>query len=169
MSQRTSKRRVLIIDDLEAIHTDFRRVLCPPRSVNQELLERLEGTIFGEDSPPAQPSGPEFEVDSAFQGDEGVAKVRQAMAEGRPYSLVFLDYRMPPGWNGSATLRQLRKVAPSLQVVIFSAYSDYSWEEIIQEFGKSRTLSELRKPFNGQQLRLLVQALTEPQDSPTSP
>jgi CheY-like chemotaxis protein len=163
-----STRRVLIIDDTEAIHTDFRRVLCPERNEEQDALEQLEGALFGQASAGAMSSEPKFEVDSAYQGQDGVTKVRQALAEGRPYSLVFLDYRMPPGWNGAETLRQLRKLSPSLQVVIFSAYSDYSWEEIAQEFGRSRLLSELRKPFNGQQLRLLVSALTQPQSAPAS-
>jgi CheY-like chemotaxis protein/tetratricopeptide (TPR) repeat protein len=163
-------RRILIIDDSEAIHTDFRRILSSKKSEEQSELELLEGALFGEAPTEARPAEPELEVDSAFQGQEGLAKVQQAQAEGRPYSLVFLDYRMPPGWNGAETLRQLRKVAPLLQVVIFSAYSDCSWEEILQEFGRSRLLLELPKPFNGPQLRQLVRSLTEPLDTlPSSP
>ena len=101
-------------------------------------------------------------MDSAFQGQEGVARVREALAAGRPYSLVFLDYRMPPGWNGAETLRRLREVAPSLRVVLCSAYSDYSWTEIFQEYGDYQTLRELRKPFNGQEVRQLALSLSAP-------
>ena len=155
-----SLKRILIIDDSEAIHQDFRRILCPTQQVDTEELDQLEDALFG--APPASslPAGVSFEMDSAFQGKEGLAKVEQAQSEGRPYAMIFLDYRMPPGWNGVETLRHLRKVAPSLQVVLCSAYADYSWEEITQEFGRSEQLLELRKPFNSQELRQLALRLT---------
>jgi CheY-like chemotaxis protein len=155
-------RRILVIDDSEAIHMDFRRILCPEQSKSRNDLDLLEEALFGSaaDGPPPA-SEPVFEVESAFQGQEGVAKVQATMAAGRPYDLAFLDYRMPPGWNGVQTLRHLRVVAPSLRVVFCSAYSDYSWETILQELGTSQLLTELRKPFNSQQLRQLALSLTE--------
>jgi len=163
MSNATSKTRILVIDDSEAIHTDFRRLFSTEQRKGSDELDELEVALFG--PTPARAASrdeSELEVDSAFQGQEGVAKVREAIAEGRPYSLVFLDYRMPPGWNGAETLRHLRKVDPSLKVVLCSAYSDYSWGSLIQEFGESELLKEMRKPFNGQELRQLVLSLTAP-------
>jgi CheY-like chemotaxis protein len=129
----------------------------------------LEETLFGPASSSKGPSEPEFELDSAFQGQEGVARVKQAQEMGRPYALAFLDYRMPPGWNGVETLRRLREVAPSLPVVLCSAYSDYSWEEILLEFGEPQSLMELKKPFNSQELRRLALALIEPPAGRVSP
>ena len=153
-----AKRRILVIDDSTAIHMDFRRILQqePPRSRGE--LDALGEAIFGADFPSGVPASPpaDYEVDSAFQGEEGVALVRQALAAGRPYCLVFLDHRMPPGWNGAETLRRLREVAPSLPVVLCSAYSDYSWAEMIREFGAGPLLREMRKPFDRQAVRQLV-------------
>jgi CheY-like chemotaxis protein len=154
-----SKKRILIIDDSEAIHRDFRRVLCPEQKASSSELDQLQDALFG-NAPESSSQGEElFEVESALQGQEGFSKVEQAQAEGHPYALVFLDYRMPPGWNGVETLRHLRQVAPELQVVLCSAYADYSWREISQEFGESQ-LKELRKPFNSQQLRQTALQLT---------
>jgi DNA-binding NarL/FixJ family response regulator len=76
--------------------------------------------------------------------------------------LVFLDYRMPPGGNGVETLRHLWAVHPSQRVVLCSAYSDYSWGEIVAEFGETPLLRELRKPVDGNELRRLAHTLTEP-------
>jgi CheY-like chemotaxis protein len=156
------KRKILVIDDSEAIHRDFRRLLCPEPPEDTAELDRLEEALFG--APPASesPSSPVFELDSAYQGQEALAKVREAQAAGRPYSMAFLDYRMPPGWNGFETLRHLRQVAPSLPVVLCSAYSDYSWEEFLQEFGEAHMLTELRKPFDAEELHQLARSLTEP-------
>ncbi len=156
-----SKKRILIIDDSEAIHQDFRRILCPEQKESRTEVDLMADELFG----PVRPRGPVaqelFEVDSAFQGREGLAKVEQAQAAGNGYALVFLDYRMPPGWNGIETLRHLRKVAPNLPVVLCSAYSDSSWEESAREFGPSQRLLELRKPFNSQELRQLTSSLTQ--------
>jgi len=163
MSNPTDKRRILVIADSEAIHTDFRRILNPEQRRARDDLDLLEEALFGPAPSRVEAAPePEFEVDSAFQGQEGVAKVREALSAGRPYALVFLDYRMPPGWNGAETLRRLREFAPTLNVVLCSAYSDYSWTEIFQEYGGNQTLRELRKPFNGQEVRQLALSLSAP-------
>jgi CheY-like chemotaxis protein len=163
MSAQPNTRRILVIDDSEPIHNDFRRILSPERPERRADLDQLEEALFGTPAPSSPPADkPVFEVDSAFQGQEGLAKVQEALTQGRPYTLAFLDYRMPPGWNGVQTLRHLRKVDPSLPVVLCSAYSDYSWEEVFREFGEPPPLMELRKPFNSQELRRLAQSLTEP-------
>jgi len=156
------KRRILVIDDSESIHQDFCRILCSERPQDMLELDAMERTLFGETGSTEAASEEIFELDSAFQGEEGLAKVREALASGRPYALAFLDYRMPPGWNGMETLRQLRKVAPTLPVVLCSAYSDYSWEEMAQEFGQGHHLTELRKPFDKYDVHQLVLTLSEP-------
>ncbi|ADO73568.1 response regulator [Stigmatella aurantiaca] len=154
------KKRILVIDDSESIHKDFQRILCPAPSECWDELAQMEATLFGppSDSPEEED---QFEVDSAFQGKEGVAKVKEALASGNPYVLAFLDYRMPPGWNGFETLRHLREVAPSLPVVLCSAYSDYSWEELVRNFAEETPpLMELKKPFKSHELHQLARALT---------
>jgi len=157
-----SKIRILVIDDSEAIHKDFRRILSPEPKQGSGELDLLEDVLFGPTPSQSARAEAEFELESAFQGKEGLAKVQEAQASGRPYALVFLDYRMPPGWNGVETLRRLREVAPSLPVVLCSAYSDYSWEEIVREFGQSSLLQEMRKPFNSQEMRQKATHLTRP-------
>jgi CheY-like chemotaxis protein len=160
-----SKKRILIIDDSEAIHQDFRRILCPDEKVINSEVDQMADLIFDTaPSAPAPSSGraeQEYEVDSAFLGQEGLAKVEAALASGSPYALIFVDYRMPPGWSGAETLRHLRKVAPTVPMVLCSAYSDYSWDEIVQGFGESPRPRELRKPFNSHELRKLAAELTQ--------
>ncbi|ATB32311.1 response regulator [Melittangium boletus] len=156
MSTHPNPRRLLVIDDSEAIHTDFRRILTDEPLKSRGELDLMADALFGPEAAGSSVDKTVVEVDSAYQGEEGVARVREALAAGRPYALVFLDYRMPPGWNGAETLRHLRRVAPTLPVVLCSAYSDYSWAELQAEFGESRLLRQLRKPFNRQQVRELA-------------
>jgi len=75
-------RRILVIDDNPSIHTDFRDILCPTDS-SSEAARKLEAALFDEDQPVADLMS--FDLDSAFQGQEGLAMVEQSLAENRPY------------------------------------------------------------------------------------
>jgi diguanylate cyclase (GGDEF)-like protein len=138
-------RRILIIDDNAAIHHDFRKVLGAQADQSaQAVLDVLEADLFG--TAVAKTVRPNFEIDSAHQGQEGVKMAGQAVAEGRPYVMAFVDMRMPPGWDGLETIEQLWKTDPDVQVVICSAHTDYDWTEVVERLGHSDKLLVLRKP-----------------------
>ena len=150
-------RRILIIDDSDAIHTDFRKTL--KGSVELSSLAAADAALFGEPEPTGV--GVSFEVDSAMQGQEGFELVKKARRSGQPYALAFLDMRMPPGWDGLETLEHLFKEDPEIQVVVCTAYSDYSWEQMSQRIGKSDRVLILKKPFDRIEVCQLATALTE--------
>jgi len=138
-------RRILIIDDNSAIHQDFRKVLSTrAEQADQAALEVLEAGIFGE--PGKTAAHQDFEIDSALQGQEGVARVSEAVRAGRPYAMAFVDMRMPPGWDGLETIERLWATDPDVQVVICSAHTDYDWTEVVDRLGRSDRLLVLRKP-----------------------
>ena len=149
--------RVLIVDDTPSVHQDFRRLLSNPEG--KSSLDELGATLFG--TPPPRPRGHSFEVDSAFQGKEGIECVGTALKEGRPYAVAFVDIRMPPGMDGVETTERLWREDPDLQVVLCSAYSDYSWEQVAQRLGISQRLLILHKPFNNLEVRQMAHALVE--------
>ena len=64
-------RRILVIDDNAAIHEDFRKVLSPPVD-SGNALDLLETELLGES---VVTVAPQFELDSAFQGQEGLEKL----------------------------------------------------------------------------------------------
>jgi len=150
-------RRLLVIDDNPRIHEDIRKILCPPDTA-PDLLED-ESVLFGSSAVAERRLG--FQIDSAFQGQEGLALVEQALADGRPYSLAFVDVRMPPGWDGIETIARLWQVYPQLQVVVCTAYSDYSWEEMRAKVGQPDGLVVLKKPFDNVEVQQLAHALTK--------
>ena len=140
-------QRVIVIDDNVAIHEDVRKILCPAISATTATLEALEAELLG-NAPVLRSATAQFTVDSAHQGREGLEMVQRAVAEGRPYAVAFVDVRMPPGWDGVETTLQLWKVAPELQVVICTAYADYSWDDMLAKIGGSDRLVILKKPFD---------------------
>jgi len=151
-------RRILVIDDNRAIHDDFRKILV----VDQRLdvaLDEAKGAFFGEAS--ATPEAISFEVDSAYQGQEGVQRLRQALQAGHPYAVAFVDIRMPPGWDGVETTAHLWREDPELQVVLCTAYSDYTWDDMVRELGQGDRLLILKKPFDGIEVRQLALSLAQ--------
>ncbi|WP_224361164.1 hybrid sensor histidine kinase/response regulator [Hyalangium versicolor] len=150
-------RRILVVDDNRTIHQDFRKILSPP--VANDSLDAMEADLFGHAEATTQLPG--FEVDSAFQGEEALQMARTARQQGKPYALAFIDIRMPPGIDGVETTSRIWKDDPDIQVVICSAYADYSWEEMMLRLGLSQRLLILRKPFDGIEVRQLAFALTE--------
>lgn len=153
-----TNRRILIIDDNRAIHEDFGKILGSG-GADDSAFNELEDALFGESA--AAPVKEHFEISSAYQGRDGFEIVRRAESEGQPFAIAFVDVRMPPGWDGVETISHIWKAAPNLQTVICTAYSDYSWEQILERLGKSDRLLILRKPFDPVEVQQLACNLTE--------
>jgi PAS domain S-box-containing protein len=148
--------RILIIDDKQSIHDDFRKILASPQ---ESGFEMAGAELFGREAELNDQAS--FDLDSAFQGQEGLALVQRAVEEGRPYALAFVDIRMPPGCDGIETTSRLWKVDPDLQIVICTAYSDHSWQAIIKRLGNRDSLVILKKPFDAIEILQLANALTK--------
>ena len=150
-------RRILIIDDNRAIHGDFRKILAPEHP--DDKARTVAATLFGE-AAEVRPAI-RFELDSAFQGQEAFTLVQRALAAGRPYAMAFMDVRMPPGWDGVETTARIWEIDPEMQIVLCTAYSDYSWEQMSAKLGQSDKLVILKKPFDNVEALQLATALTE--------
>lgn len=150
--------RILLVDDNPAIHDDFRRILAPDaRSTD---LDAEANALF--DAPVAATvANTPFELDSAHQGQEAREMTIAACQAGRPYALAFVDMRMPPGWDGLVTIGKLWEVDPELNVVICTAHSDHSWEEIQAALPVRERWLVLKKPFDKIEVLQLAHALTE--------
>src|SRR5690242_8224275 len=121
----SKNRRILVIDDNLSVHKDFRTILAPADH-EPDRMKDLESTLFGSKEQTNDLPRLAFDVDCASQGKQGYEMVLEAVKAGRPYSLAFVDIRMPPGWDGIETARRIWAEYPDLQVVICTAYSDYS-------------------------------------------
>jgi len=151
--------RILVVDDNAAIHDDFRRILTPPESGSD--LEAHAAMIFGTGATTAKPKLPPFELHSAFQGQEALAMIREEHSHQRSYALAFVDMRMPPGWDGHQTINKLWDVDPHLNVVLCTAYSDYSWDELQSGLRLKQKWLILKKPFDRVEVIQLAQVLAE--------
>lgn len=172
--------RILIVDDTKTIHDDFQKILAPGSGASSGLADAraaffgssqsdtaADTARFGGTSPtesgsdrPASSAPAGYEVSSAFQGQAALELVKRACDDGKPFAVAFVDVRMPPGWDGIQTIKELWKVDPDLHCVICTAYSDYSWDETVAELGHTDKLLILKKPFDPTEIRQTASAFT---------
>ena len=155
--ENAENNRILLIDDNPSIHDDFKKILLSDSA--GDGLREAEEIFFGETS--EDPFKLDFVLDSAHQGADGYEMAKQAVAEGKPYAMAFVDMRMPPGWDGLTTIEKLWEADPHLQVVICSAYSDHSWPDICSRLGQTDQLLILKKPFDNAEVSQLALAFTK--------
>jgi len=150
--------RVLIVDDTPSIHSDYHKILAGTKADLPDIAEFCDN---GGDAPlPAS----QFQIDSAYQGDEALQLVIDALEKQQPYALAFIDMRMPPGWDGVETIKRLWQVDPKLQVVLCTAFADRAWAEVFHAVGQTDQLIVLKKPFDDAEVYQLTNAMTRKWD-----
>jgi diguanylate cyclase (GGDEF)-like protein len=155
-------RRILVIDDNDAIHNDFKKTLATTPMPAASKLSGAKAALFGDiKAATAELTMPKFDVDTALQGQEGLTKLEESLRSGHPFQVAFVDMRMPPGWDGVQTIQRLWQADPNVQVVICTAYSDYSWEEISKKLGLTDRLLILKKPFDPLEIIQIATSLSE--------
>ncbi len=157
MSDQPDAKRILIIDDQESIHLDFQKIL--EKSKSDAKLDDLASQILENDCPSEKPSFDSFALSFAQQGEEGFNKVKKSLESGERFQIAFVDMRMPPGWDGLETIEKIWEIDDSIQTVVCTAYSDYSWNDIIDRLGKSDRLLILKKPFDKIEIQQIASTL----------
>jgi len=145
-----TNNRILIVDDNESIHEDFKKILLEEEDREEEELSILGKKLFSEQEEKKKKeeiTKVNYEIHNAYQGEEAIQKVKDAEKLNKPYALIFMDVRMPPGINGIEAISRIWQIDPYIEMVICTAYSDYSWDDIIQKVGQTDKLLFLKKPF----------------------
>lgn len=151
--------RILIIDDNPAIHQDFLKIL--KHDDVGEDVKKAKAIVFGKQVVDGSSEKLNFIIDSAYQGEEGLIYVAKSLRENKPYALMFVDVRMPPGWDGIETIRKIWEIDSEIQAVICTAHFDYTWSEMIKKLNPSDRLLILKKPFDNVEILQFASSLTK--------
>ncbi len=84
--------------------------------------------------------------------NDAIRAVQTAIEQSDPYSMIFLDIRMPPGLDGYETASEIRKIDPLVYIVFVSGYSDYTKDELLDVAGGDYRTGFLCKPVWPHQL-----------------
>lgn len=154
-----SVNRVLVVDDDQALIDEYMR--CLGEDFDPELgtttLGDLEKVLFGEET--NEKGAATFEVHSRNQGEAAVEAVTDAIKTGNPYSIVFLDIRMPPGIDGIETARRIRALDSNVNIVIVTGSLSPEPEDLHVEVPPADKIFFFKKPFHAVECRQLAAAL----------
>ena len=156
-------KRILVIDDNEAIHNDFQKIFNKFDDNSIVELDELAAELFGDEvsNDSSNMAQTRIKLNFASQGKEGFEMLKEAKQRGNPFEMAFVDMRMPPGWDGVETIVKLWEVDPNLQIVICTAYSDRSWDQIFSELGETDKVLILKKPFEAIEVTQMAVSLCE--------
>ena len=159
-----SSYRILIVDDNESIHDDIEVILTSRQNKQDSSLADLEDKLFSKNEDKGSEASISdqvvYRIDHAYQGEESIKMVHKAEEEGDPYALIFMDVRMPPGMDGIEAIRIIWEKYPYIEMVICTAYSDYTWDKIVKSLGITDKLLFMKKPFDATALKQMALSLT---------
>ena len=140
--------RILVIDDEPEILETYKIILsaCKTIGTTESRMRQLGKKLFNEDL--EQRGEIRFDLEFADQGLMGVKKVKEYKDKEKPFAVVFLDMRMPPGQNGFETAKQIRTFDKDCNIVIVTAYNDVELSEIAGAVLPLDKLYYLKKPFS---------------------
>lgn len=159
-----SNRRVLIVDDQEDLRQQVARILEPKggSGATSSLIEQIRSKISKNKTVSSGTTADvEYDVNTVGQGKDAYEMVKESFSDHRPYALMFLDMRMPPGWDGLETAQRIRAIDKDIQIVIMTAYADHEQREIAEKIGEPDKLLYIKKPFHPEEIRQLALAMTE--------
>jgi diguanylate cyclase len=151
--------RVLAVDDDALIVGEYLHCLgsnFEPDAATSTLGD-LEKVLFGEETD--ENGAAKFEVHTRTQGAAGVEAVAEAVREGNPFAIVFLDIRMPPGIDGVEAAKQIRAIDPNVNIVLVTGSVSPEPENLGQEIPPADRIFFFKKPFHALECRQLAAAL----------
>ncbi len=155
----TTTNRVLVVDDDALMISEY--VRCLGEEFESEnataTLTELEKVLFGEETD--ERGAARFEVHSRNQGEAAVDAVENAIQEMIPYSIVFIDIRMPPGMDGIAAARKIRELDPNVNLVIVTGSMNIEAQTLIKDIPPNDKIFFFKKPFHAVECRQLAAAL----------
>lgn len=104
---------------------------------------------------------PELELIHARSGQEAFEIVQKSIDENNPIAVIYMDVRMPPGWDGIETTRKIREIDKDTEVVIMTAYNNKPLSEIIKNIELLHKLLYIRKPFAREEVQQITISLIE--------
>jgi putative nucleotidyltransferase with HDIG domain len=143
MYNNVENNHILIVDDNEIFHSNLKRILIKKDSKNKNF-KKIEK---------------KYTIDCALQGIDAIQLVEKSIKKNQQYALAFIDENMPPGIDGLETIKKIWEIDPFIEIVLCSAYLDYSLEEIIDKVGLTDHLLILKKPFESIEVQQITLTL----------
>ena len=149
--------RVLIVDDDPGVRESYTAILTADS--HSEVID--EGSILFGDNPCALKHQYQvcYDLTVTESGEQAVKEVQSHFDQNVQFAIAFVDMQMY-GMDGAETAKKIWEIDPKIKIVIVTAYSEYSPEEIVDKTQRE-DIFYLRKPFNPEEIRQFAKSLTK--------
>ena len=161
-------RNIIVVDDQQDLREQLAKLLrkAGQKDETHSLVEQMRARLLGNKETAKEEANESSEdlapyiVDTAAQGEEAWKMVKEANKNDDPYAVMFLDMRMPPGWDGLETAIKIREIDKNIEIVIMTAYADHDQAQIAEQVGMPEKLLYIKKPFQAEEIYQLALSLT---------
>lgn len=161
-------RKILVVDDQQDLREQLAKLLrrAGQKDETHSLVEQMRARLLGnkeadeEVETDAEDDVAPYVVETAGQGEEAYNMIKEANKNDDPYAVMFLDMRMPPGWDGLETATKVREADKNIEIVIMTAYADHDQAQIAEQVGMPEKLLYIKKPFQAEEIYQLALSLT---------
>ena len=150
------KNKILVIDDDPGVRESYDQILSS--NPVSGIMDKGRDLFAEKDQDIGVKPSRQYDITLTDCGEAGVSAVQEAVSRQNPFATAFIDMMMP-GIDGAETARQIWRIDPDIKIVIVTAYSDYTPDDIVRIVGRE-DLFYLRKPFNPVEIRQFARALT---------
>ncbi len=158
-SSQVSTNRVLVVDGDPQLIAEYVRCLgvdFEPDAAAATLGD-LEMVLLGEEADERHAA--RFDVHTRSTSQSAVDAVQQAVGDGNPYAIVFIDIRMPPDMDGLEAAKQIRAADPNVNIVLVTGSVTPELEDPGREIPPADRIFFFKKPFHAVECRQLAAAL----------
>jgi CheY-like chemotaxis protein len=143
--------KVLVADDDENVLECYREAFGGEEQTNQmKALDALAADLF--DTTRDIKVQPKFDIVACSQGEDAIKVAEAAAKAGKPFDVVILDVRMPPGIDGVEAGSRIRRLDPDVEIVFVTGFSDVPFEELQKRVPPPIHLHYFNKPLSFAQL-----------------
>lgn len=143
-------RRILIVEDEPEIAKAYQNILTPEKMSNLIPLRRSSRNLTEAQAKLPQFQIPPYDLTVAHSAAEAFHYVEEAIAEGRPFAMGFIDVLLGSGVDGIELVRNIQKIDQEMYFVFVTAYQDRSVDAINELLGPqvAERWDYLNKPFS---------------------
>jgi CheY-like chemotaxis protein len=139
--------RVLIADDDEHILECYRDAFGASEATDyMKALDALDAELF--ETVDVEDDAPHFDIVACNQGQDAIDKAKEAADCGKPFDVVILDVRMPPGIDGVEAGSRIRELDPDVEIVFVTGFSDVPRDELERRVPPPMKLHYFNKPLS---------------------
>ena len=151
--------RVLIIDEQEEVHEDFKKHLDLKTKMDFESTdpirqEDINIKYFNQRLP-------KFVIDSVYNVNSALDSINKSLELNQKYCFVIISLSLLTSKSRFIAGRQILKTDPDIQLIIYTSQTNKEWKDLSTGLGYRHNVTVLSKPYEPYTLQSMAITLSE--------